>query len=255
MVKATAKEHDGVGVDTQKQAIPAATVSSDGYMTSAQATKLNAAATTVDGVSAASNIINAYGTCSIAAGTAAKTVTITSGNFQVVAGLRVAVKFTNANTANNPTLNVSGSTTGSTGAKNIFVNGTQITTGANKGMLKGVCIFIYDGTQWHLIGGGSDYTAGNGLTLTDHAFAVDYSQDSYALEQLLDNAWKNPVVIDEGQYGPGLTINGDGALTINGYYSSIPASMITSGNTTTYQDGYMTAVQAQALTTAIQYLT
>lgn len=228
-------------------------------MTSTQALELSNSISKVDGVShgTGSHEVNSYCECTTAAGTAAKTASLASGNVSgFSAGLRVAVKFTNANTADNPTLNISSTSPvpGSTGAKNIFVNGAQITTGANKGMLRGVCIFIYDGTQWHLIGGGSEYTAGNGLTLTDHEFSVNSTTDVYELTQS-NGAWKNPVVIDDVDYGPYLDNDVDGSILVRGYYSSIPASMITSGTTTTYQDGYMTAIQAEALTTAIQYLT
>lgn len=99
----------------------------------------------VDGVTGATT--NHFGTCSIAAGTAAKTVSVTAGTPTLEAGLRVTVKFSNANTASTPTLNVN-----SLGAKNIFHNGAQITTGANKALLAGTVEFIYDGTQWQLVG-------------------------------------------------------------------------------------------------------
>ena len=98
-----------------------------------------------DGITGAT--VNRFGTCSTAAATAAKTVSITTGTFSLEAGARVSVKFSNANTASTPTLNVAGK-----GAKNIFHKGAQITTGGNKALLTGVCDFIYDGAQWHLIG-------------------------------------------------------------------------------------------------------
>ena len=98
-----------------------------------------------DGITGAT--VNRFGTCSTVASTAAKTVSITNGTFSLEAGARVSVKFSNANTANTPTLNVANK-----GAKNIFHKGAKITTGENKALLAGVCDFIYDGTQWHLIG-------------------------------------------------------------------------------------------------------
>ena len=98
-----------------------------------------------DGITGAT--IKRYGVCSTAAGTAAKTVSITNGTFSLETGVRVTVKFSNANTATTPTLNV-----GSKGAKAIYHNGVQITTGTNKALLAGVCDFVYDGTQWHLVG-------------------------------------------------------------------------------------------------------
>lgn len=98
-----------------------------------------------DGVEGAT--VNRYCACSTAAGTAAKTASVTSGTFKLEAGAKVSVKFSSANTASTPTLNIN-----STGAKTIFHKGSQITTGGNKSLLAGVVDFIYDGTQWHLIG-------------------------------------------------------------------------------------------------------
>lgn len=112
-----------------------------------------------DGVTGAT--VNRFGTCSVAAATAAKTVSITTGTFSLEAGAKVSVKFTNANTASSPTLNVN-----SKGAKNIFHKGAQITTGDNKALLAGVCDFIYDGTQWHLVGSYIDTNTHNSHALT-----------------------------------------------------------------------------------------
>lgn len=83
-----------------------------------------------------------YGSCSTAAGTAAKTVDV--DNFSLETGARVLVKFTVTNTAASPTLNVEG-----TGAKAIYYNGAAITAGylkANK-----TYEFVYNGTQWDMI--------------------------------------------------------------------------------------------------------
>ena len=122
-----------------------------------------------DGITGAT--ANRFCTCSTDAGTAAKTASITSGTFNLEAGAKVSVKFSNANTASSPTLNVN-----SKGAKNIFHKGAQITSGTNKSLLAGVVEFIYDGTQWHLIGNYIDsnttYSAGNGLTLSSNTFNI-----------------------------------------------------------------------------------
>ena len=132
-----------------------------------------------DGVTGAT--VNRFGTCSTAAGTAAKAVNITTGTFNLEAGARVSVKFSNANTANTPTLNVN-----SKGAKNIFHKGAQITSGGNKALLAGVVDFIYDGTQWHLIGNyvdtdtntkvtsvGNHYTPTGTATLNSQSLEID----------------------------------------------------------------------------------
>lgn len=84
-----------------------------------------------------------YGTCSTAAGTAAKTVACTG--FTLATGSEITVKFTVTNTASSPTLNVN-----STGAKAIYYNGAAITAGylkANK-----TYTFRYNGTQYDLVG-------------------------------------------------------------------------------------------------------
>lgn len=98
----------------------------------------------VDGVNFdGSADITHYGTCSTAAGTAAKTVTL--NGFNLATGAKVAVKFTVTNTAANPTLNVNG-----TGAKSIKYRGAAISTdalAANR-----IYEFIYDGTDYVFVG-------------------------------------------------------------------------------------------------------
>lgn len=89
--------------------------------------------------------INNYGVCSTAAATVAKTVTV-GGTFVLETGAFVIVKFDNANSAANPTLNVNG-----TGAKKICQYGsTAVSTGTSTtGWRAGsVQIFVYDGANW-----------------------------------------------------------------------------------------------------------
>ena len=87
-----------------------------------------------------------YGTSSIAAGTTAKTSTI--ANFVLTPGAIVSVTFTNGNTANAPTLNIN-----STGAKAIWYNNAA-TSSTNKLTISAneTVTFIYDGTEYHVIG-------------------------------------------------------------------------------------------------------
>ena len=142
-VKTTAGTHSTIDVSSGAANFNVPTKTShltndSGFLTAHQTIKQ-------DGVTGAT--VNRFGTCSTAAATAAKTVSITTGTFALEAGATIAVKFSNANTANNPTLAVN-----STAAKNIFVNGAQITSGGNKALLTGTVVFVYDGTQWNLIG-------------------------------------------------------------------------------------------------------
>ena len=89
-------------------------------------------------------IVNRYGTCSTAAGTAAKVVNLTG--FTLFTGARVTVRFTNANTASSPTLNVN-----STGAKAIWANSATIVA-KYYWAAKSEVDFTYDGTHWVMTG-------------------------------------------------------------------------------------------------------
>ena len=83
-----------------------------------------------------------YGTCSTAASTAAKVVTL-SGYTLVTNGM-VSVKFTNDVPAN-ATMNIN-----SKGAKNIWYKGANITNGIIKA--GDLATFVYDGTRYQLTG-------------------------------------------------------------------------------------------------------
>lgn len=89
----------------------------------------------------AHNAPSFYGTCATAAATTAKVVTC--AGFKLKAGRRIAVKFTYANTASAPTLNVNG-----TGAIAIKSYGTTAGTLAYRWNPLAIAEFVYDGTYW-----------------------------------------------------------------------------------------------------------
>ena len=89
-----------------------------------------------------------YGTCTTAAATAAKTVSI-DGFKTLHSGATVCVKYTYANEAANPTLNVSG-----TGAKPIALNGKAIEK-SGWWSAGDVATMVYDGTCWNLSDSGA----------------------------------------------------------------------------------------------------
>ena len=101
-------------------------------------------ARTIDGVSfdGNSDIVH-YASCSTNAGTAAKVATI--NGFKLAAGAKVAIKFTNTNTAANPTLNIS-----NTGAKAIYYGGAAVT--ANFIEANNTYELVYNGTQYDIVG-------------------------------------------------------------------------------------------------------
>lgn len=88
-------------------------------------------------------IRGSFCTCSTAAATAAKTASLS--NFTMKTGAQVAVKFTYANTASSPTLNING-----TGAKSIYYHNFAVP--ASMLMSGGVYLFVYDGSRWQLLG-------------------------------------------------------------------------------------------------------
>lgn len=82
-----------------------------------------------------------YATCDTAAGTVAKVASLAAGSLSLKAGATVAVKFTYANTASSPTLNIAG-----TGAKAMYIQGVRDvywTDGAT-------VAFTYDGINWRV---------------------------------------------------------------------------------------------------------
>lgn len=82
-----------------------------------------------------------YATSSTAAGTAAKVATLSAGTLALAAGSTVSVKFTYANTAVNPTLNIANA-----GAKAVYTNGVRYaywTAGQT-------VTFTYDGSNWQV---------------------------------------------------------------------------------------------------------
>ena len=101
----------------------------------------------IDGISFnGSTNVTRYATCSTSAATIAKTASVTEGTFNLNTGARVTVKFSNANSATNPTLNIN-----STGAKAIYWHGSNIPS--TQFWEAGATLdFVYNGTQYELIG-------------------------------------------------------------------------------------------------------
>lgn len=90
--------------------------------------------------------VTRYATCSTAAATAAKTASVTSGTFSLITGARVTVRFTYANTASSPTLNVGG-----TGAKSIYWHNVAIPS-TQYWSAYSTLDFVYTGSVWELVG-------------------------------------------------------------------------------------------------------
>lgn len=107
----------------------------------------------------------AFGTCTTAAATAAKVVTLTDSNWVLRVGAIIGVKFSYTNTASNPTLNVNGS-----GAKSIFRGNAVQTSGNAAGTANYIYYYQYDGTNWNFISWGID----NNTTYSPQSLGFGY---------------------------------------------------------------------------------
>lgn len=128
----------------------------EGGLSVLEATKLTTARN-IDGVSFdGSANVHHFGTCATNAGTAAKTVTLDdSMSFTLAKGASVFVKFTNSNTASNPTLAVNGTT-----SKVIRRYGSTAVGQTEKTSWKAgsVVHLVYDGSAWQMVGWLNDDT-------------------------------------------------------------------------------------------------
>lgn len=120
-----------------------------------------------------------YGTCSVAAGTAAKTATI--NEVVICKGTSVTLNMTNENTSASATLNVS-----STGAKNLYygTTTTRPTTENGYGWTSASTVsLVFDGAYWRL----GDTSALAGLasvksTVSSHTTAIQQNATDIALK-------------------------------------------------------------------------
>lgn len=136
-------------------------------------TTYSSATTTADGLMSKTDKTKsdetnvAYGTCSTAAATAAKVVTLANNsNWQLKIGARVIVKYTVTNTASDCTINVNG-----TGAKPIWYNASKYTGNGTYacGIANHYIEYMYDGTYWVWMGHSSDNnTTYSDATTSDH---------------------------------------------------------------------------------------
>lgn len=121
-------------------------------------------------ISASNAFKTFYATCSTAAGTAAKVATKQGTDaFSLRIGTLVGVRYTNTNTASNPTLNVS-----NTGAKPIYYNGNVIATSALTvaGYANRIIYYMYDGTNWVFAGWSLDANTWNQNTASANGYVL-----------------------------------------------------------------------------------
>lgn len=147
-----------------------------------------------------------YGTCTTTGATTAKTVNCADFT-KLESGACIRVKFSYANTATSPTMNVNG-----TGAKSIKKYGTTASMGYMWYMGE-VKDFVYDGTYWVMVDGGTATTTYYGVTKLRNTIAND---DTTALTP----GAVYDLGIDSGTWTPSV-INASTYTTRQGWYQKV----------------------------------
>lgn len=155
-----------------------------------------------------------FGTCSTAAGTAAKTVTI-SGIDELTVGLTIMVKFTNANSKASPTLKVN-----NLDAKAIMRYGTTApgTSAAASWNAGSVVILVYDGTYWQMCNFlNSTYTLPSAMTDSEMKAGTATTGRTVTAERLKDAVeYHSPVPeATANDAGKSLKVDSNGAWAIS----------------------------------------
>lgn len=181
-----------------------------------------------------------YGTCSTAAATAEKAITISADqNFSLRVGTVIGVKFTVSNTASNVKLNVN-----STGAKSIWYN-TAAYTGASTdvcGYANRVYYYLYDGTYWCWIGFGIQPNSNTIPTAYCTTAAGTAAKAASCTNYVLTANTYIPVLFTNANSVAGaitLNINGRGAkpIYINGVASSASNHTLPAGSYIAFFNG------------------
>lgn len=180
----------------------------------------------------------AYGTCSTAADTAAKVITLTDDSFTLSAGKIIIVKFTYTNSASNPTFNVNG-----TGAKSVWYGTAVLTTSSLSyaGYASRPAMYVYDGTQYIFMGWSYDanttYTnvkLGHGYATCSTAAATTAKVGSLSSYTLTTGGIVAVKFTNAVPANATLNINSKGAKAIYYRGAKITAGVIGAGDTATF---------------------
>ena len=184
----------------------------------------------------------AYCTCATAASTKAKVATCSVGQFTLTKGQKAVVKFSYANTAVGPTLNI-----GSTGAKTIYWHG-QVLPSTQYWEAGAVLEFVYNGSQFDLIGIAKDNSKEYSVATTssDGLFSAT---DKVKLDGIASGAGTNDVKyieqeLTEEQKVQVRTNIGAGTSSFSGDYNDLNNALVhtTSWLLENYPDVIETAV-------------
>ena len=171
--------------------ILAATTTKAGLMSATDKAYIDGLPTSLSTISSAiSNLLAMLGyyECSTAAGTAAKTVS--ASGYVLTTGGCIRIKMTNANTANNATLNIN-----STGAKALYYDGAQASS-SNSWEAGDVLEVYYDGTQYQCAsGGGGKFASGEKVKEVSLLNQLDNSGNIPKSSAVMD--FLEPMIIED----------------------------------------------------------
>lgn len=180
----------------------------------------------------------AYGTCSTAAATAAKVVTVSvNTEWKLEVGSIICVTFSAINTAQNPTFNVNG-----TGAKPVSYNNTAITTtNLNRAGHTIPQMYIYNGEYYVWIGHSTDWNTtysnqslGNGYGTCSTAAATAAKVVTLSSYVLTTHGIVSVKFTNAVPAGATMNINSKGAKAIYHNGAAITAGVIGAGDIATF---------------------
>ena len=180
----------------------------------------------------------AYGTCSTAAATAEKAVSVSDSNWKLTTGCIVAIKFTTSNTAGNVKLNVN-----SSGAYPIWYNNAEYTGTGNAytGYANRTITYMFNGTHWVWITGGYDanntYTnasLGQGYVTCDTAESTVAKVGTLSSYGLITGGVVSVKFTYNVPASATLNINSKGAKAIYFRGAAITAGIIKAGDIATF---------------------
>lgn len=220
--------------------ILAATTSKAGLMSAADKTYLDGIPSSLSTINTSISKLLAmlgYYECSTAAGTAAKTVS--ASGYVLTTGGCIRIKMTNANTADNVTLNIN-----STGAKTLYYDGAQASS-SNSWDAGDVLEVYYDGTQYQCASGGGGKFA-TGENVKDVSIYSDPSQTSSMTDVQKEKMIPNAKAFDEAfAYGEMNVATYDGTGMTDGKILRINGTL---ANQTGYKTSDLISIPSGAMT-------